>query len=246
MKLFANGCSFTWGGAIFDSLYDEQGRLLEYNNTTPINQHRLSVVWPAKLGKLLLADETVNLSMGCGSNDRILRTSMDFFSELINRKEDLSEWYAIIQLTQAHRYEYWDEVTQTWAMVIPNAVTFGKRLHGYDYHSEQEKKRDTTYSYLNDITFSQKYFAQVVALSAFFDKHEIKNRFINLSIDPFELLQESQAQYLTNNVNWIGDDPHMHLEKIFESTENGAHPSLLGHEQISQSLYRYVKYDLNH
>jgi hypothetical protein len=245
MKLFANGCSFTWGGAIFDSLYDDEGRLLDHENTTPMNQHRLSVVWPARLGLLLSADETVNLAMGCGSNDRILRTTMDFFSALINRQEDLSYWYAVIQLTQAHRYEYWDEETQTWAMVIPQAVTFGRRLSSYDYHSEQEKKRDITYSYQNDISFSQKYFAQVVGLSAFFDKHQIKYRFVNLSIDPFELLTPWQAEYLTNNVNWIGDDPHMHIEKIFDSTENGSHPSLLGHQQIAESLYRYIKHDLS-
>jgi hypothetical protein len=242
MRLFANGCSFTWGGAIFPSLYDETGALLDYDNTSPLNQQRLSTVWPAKLGTLLAAEETVNLSMGCGSNDRILRTTLDFFSNLVSRKYDMSEWMAVIQFTQAHRYEYWDDQTKTWAMVIPNSVTPGKSM---PRDKDNEYKRDVTYSYLNDISFAQKYFTQVVGLAGFLEKHNIQYRFINLVMDPWNYLSPTQSDYLKKHVKWVGDEPYLTMPKIFSDVEGTDHPSIIGHDQISQSLYGYIKDDLS-
>lgn len=79
MKLFANGCSFTWGGGIleeehqqFFSILDQPKHLIELRERS---------VWPYFLSEKLKADMCVNYAMGCGSNDRIVRTTLDFFIE---------------------------------------------------------------------------------------------------------------------------------------------------------------------
>jgi hypothetical protein len=62
--LFTNGCSWTWGGS-----------LEEYWET---EEDRLKLVWPHHLGNLLRADNVVNLSLSCGSNQRIVRTTLNW------------------------------------------------------------------------------------------------------------------------------------------------------------------------
>ncbi len=89
--LFTNGCSWTWGGA-----------LEEYWN----NDHdRLKLVWPHHLGKLLNSDEVINYSIACGSNQRIMRTTIDWLTS--KTKEELKNSIAIIQWTELSRYEYY-------------------------------------------------------------------------------------------------------------------------------------------
>ena len=244
MKLFANGCSFTWGGAIYPDLHDDKGELLDYANTTELNQQRLATVWPSKLGKLIDATETVNMGMGCGSNDRIVRTTMDYFAHLLEQGQELSDWLAVIQWTQAHRYEYWDDETNTWAMVIPNGISFGKRVK-WSYTESKEYERNITYSYLNDTSFSQKYFTQVVGLASFFDQHKIKYRFMNLSIDHISGLNTAQVNYLTKNIKWVGDNVYITINNMFKDAHESKHPTVVGHDQIASNLFRYIKNDIS-
>jgi lysophospholipase L1-like esterase len=89
--LFTNGCSWTWGGA-----------LDEYWET---EQDRLTLVWPHHLGKLLNSDEVINYSIACGSNQRIMRTTIDWLTS--KTKEELKNSIAIIQWTELSRYEYY-------------------------------------------------------------------------------------------------------------------------------------------
>jgi len=62
MILLVNGCSFTWGGGL-----DKQG-----------DQVRETSVWSHHLGALMNAEKVVNLAAGCGSNQRIFRTTVDY------------------------------------------------------------------------------------------------------------------------------------------------------------------------
>lgn len=89
MKLLTNGCSFTWGGGL-----DQEPFCLS-------DKERQAVVWPHKLGELLGADVS-NLAVGCGSNQRIFRTTFEWL--LVN--ELTEDDIVIVQFTEPSRYEY--------------------------------------------------------------------------------------------------------------------------------------------
>ena len=91
MKLFANGCSFTQGHKDWISI-DEPSEW----------------AWPSVMSPMF--EETVNMAWSGGSNQRILRTTMEFFDKI----KDKSEWIAVIQWTDCFtRHELYDEHTDT-------------------------------------------------------------------------------------------------------------------------------------
>ena len=92
--LFTNGCSWTYGGGL--DTPDTKQRIMHLHN---------NIVWPAHVKKLMNFDEQVNLSAGCGSNQRICRTTFDWLSK--QTPETLKNTTAIIQWTCVDRYEYY-------------------------------------------------------------------------------------------------------------------------------------------
>ena len=87
--IFANGCSWTWGGA------------LDYNDHDRFQK----ITWPAHLKKLFRYENVVNKAMGCGSNQRIVRTTFDWVTS--QPKEILENTIAVIQWSDPFRYEYY-------------------------------------------------------------------------------------------------------------------------------------------
>ena len=63
------------------------------------------IVWPAHVKKLMNFDKCVNLAEGCGSNQRICRTTFDW----VNRQDEetLKNTTVIIQWSCEDRYEYY-------------------------------------------------------------------------------------------------------------------------------------------
>jgi hypothetical protein len=136
--LFANGCSFTAGGGldpwymeynnqplgdilgtydVSDGYYDRLHKWEEENEPEPSydnNEKRLRMLWPYKLSKLMDMSEHVNLSMGCGSNQRIVRTTLEWIME--QDRSRLDRTIAIIQLTEPSRYEYYQDDIDNWTL----------------------------------------------------------------------------------------------------------------------------------
>jgi hypothetical protein len=238
MKLFVNGCSFTWGGEMYNSLYDHLGNALDYDNKNPVNLERLSRVWPSHLAKHLNADECVNLSLGAGSNDRIIRTTLDFFTQCQN----VDNWIAVIQLTHPHRFEYWENQSQAWALITPSAAILEKNSHHHLF-DQLDTFKNQVYKNYNDYTFSQKYWTQVIGLSNFFVAQGIPYYFVNLLVDDswYNLLHQHQQAYLDSHVSWIGNGPRHNLVDMFESKFKSVHPTDLGHQQIADYFYQQMK-----
>ena len=92
--LFTNGCSWTYGGGL-----DNPG------TTERIKNLHDNVVWPAHLKKKMNFDQCINLSAGCGSNQRICRTTFDWLAK--QDKETLENTTAVIQWTGVTRFEYY-------------------------------------------------------------------------------------------------------------------------------------------
>jgi hypothetical protein len=65
----------------------------------------LQLVWPNHLGKIINAERTVNLAAGCGSNQRIFRTTYDYVMR--QTAENLENTFAVIQVTDPTRYEFY-------------------------------------------------------------------------------------------------------------------------------------------
>jgi len=106
MKLFVNGCSFSHGHNLTDDLSPKW-------------------VWPYLMSDF---DEVANYAWEGGSNDRILRTTLDFFNTI----DDTSEWLAVIQWTDPYsRTELYDEESDTYigyCLGAPGAI-IGKPDH---------------------------------------------------------------------------------------------------------------------
>jgi hypothetical protein len=92
--LFANGCSWTYGGGL-----DSPG------TTERIKNLHGNIVWPAHLKRKMNFDQCINLSAGCGSNQRICRTTFDWLAK--QDKETLENTTAVIQWTGVTRFEYY-------------------------------------------------------------------------------------------------------------------------------------------
>lgn len=242
MKLFTNGCSFTWGGAIYPRLYDEQGNLLDYANTSEINQKRLSEVWPSHLSKKIAAEQVVNLSIGCGSNERIVRTTFNFFSNLVHNQELTKDWVAIIQLSIPHRFEYWDDVSESWALCMVNGSMTSKETD-YQHTQNIDSFAKHIWTHFNEKTYSQKYWTQVVGLASFLKNFNIPYWFSNLDTSAIDQIEKHQFEYLQNHVSWLGDNPKKKFGELFEERHDSGsgHPSLLGHRQIANSIYNIIQ-----
>ena len=92
--LFVNGCSWTYGGGL-----DEPGSKAHIDNL-----HN-NIVWSAHVKKLMNFDTCVNLAEGCGSNQRICRTTFDWVNQ--QDEETLKNTTVIIQWSCEDRYEYY-------------------------------------------------------------------------------------------------------------------------------------------
>jgi len=107
--LFTNGCSWTYGGGL------DQPDTREH-----ITHLQDNIVWPAHVQRLMNFDEQVNLSAGCGSNQRICRTTFDWVSK--QTPETLKNTTAIIQWSCIDRYEYYVPKNNEEYLILPGLV----------------------------------------------------------------------------------------------------------------------------
>ena len=104
--LRVNGCSWTYGGGL-----DRPSRKNQFNfpyepGTKEHMEHlHDKIVWPAHVKKLMNFDRCVNLAEGCGSNQRICRTTFDWVNQ--QDEETLKNTTVIIQWSCEDRYEYY-------------------------------------------------------------------------------------------------------------------------------------------
>jgi len=105
MLLYANGCSMTFG--------EEMGPL-----TDPICN---ATAWPHHLGKLM-GIPVMNDSLGGGSNDRIVRTTVKFIAHYL-RKQPAAELRVVIGWTFPIRREFHDAIERRWYHFRPNDPT---------------------------------------------------------------------------------------------------------------------------
>lgn len=239
MKLYANGCSFTWGGELFKNTHDEYNNILDENNPTEANQRRLNITWPKHLSDLLGCTEFHNQAMGCGSNARIVRKTLDFFTHKIIAGEDLSDWVVAIQWTEPSRFEVFDIESNSWAIAKHDVMLFEK---GRLFTATDKEHLLYYYTFNNDVTWGTNFFAQITALGNFFKVNNMKYVFTMIHESFVSPLTETQLRYCEENFVWYKDDvigcsiSHMGVEQC----ELSSHPSETGHRQIAENLFSFL------
>lgn len=225
MILFANGCSWTAGGA-----------LEPYYNT---DQERLELIWPHHLGTMLQAEKVVNLAAGCGSNQRILRTTLNWV--LRQPAEVLKNTLAIIQWTEYSRYEYYnpldhnnlyENISDRWAKAKIDCV-MDPFTDDVEYSRKRSEKRLETYTEIEglyNLIFS------CAALHEIFQRYNIKYYYWQISIP--EKNQPPLLQNLLEQYNWIDDPQKYNYDRV---SKTDAHPSVTGNKQLAEIFFNDLK-----
>lgn len=229
MILLTNGCSWTYGGG------------LDFGIT---RQELDQLTWPKHLADRMGVDSFVNLADGCGSNQRIFRTTLDY---LMNNGDE--EIVAVIQFTEESRFEYYypldidnnyENIDERWMKAKAFNLT-PEIVDRFDKHFNLSQDRLRYHN--SDIQNVYTYIEHCEALANLFNKHNIKYYFWDFSDYP-NRLPEPYKEYILSNYSWIKhktDGWHWDYESI---SEQDTHPSINGHRQIADIVYNYIKEDL--
>src|SRR5580658_8310376 len=112
LYLYSNGCSMTYGSELHD---DAISRICS-NDT-----YRWRYAWPNRLGEMIGATGVYNDGVPSGSNDRILRTTVEFVSTWLGKGLPPSALIVIIGWSQPRRREFY--VDGDFRQILPS--------HGY-------------------------------------------------------------------------------------------------------------------
>ena len=244
--LFTNGCSWTYGGGL------DQPDTKEH-----ITHLHDNIVWPAHVKRLMNFDEQVNLSAGCGSNQRICRTTFDWLSK--QTPETLKNTTAIIQWTCVDRYEYYVpkateqyrilpgepkpylfQIPSRWAKVNP---------HGLVSHYEDTTDTNVLQDAINRYrTYTEQegimtWLTQLGFLHDLLNHYEVEHYFWQFSsfikgydkhiqdymYERFPFLEETRSH------QW----EYQRILDIKPET-NDCHPDELGHEQLAEHIIKAI------
>lgn len=230
MNIFANGCSYTFGGGLYNLV--DQEKLVDSNNSDDnTNKERLNTTWPGRLAKRLKSDNFKNYALSCGSNDRIVRTSIEFYRNLLSQGKSVTNWYAVIQLTYSERFEFFDNNNQSWSLVKHNRYIRGD---GTLYPQEDQSRLQNYYRYNNKTYWEQKTLNQIMTLGHFFCFHNIPYIFWSMYSDQL-LLSKDGKKYCNKYFNWLHEDID-HFPKVQKLS--CGHPTRKGHEELAKIIHR--------
>lgn len=244
MKLYTNGCSYTWGAHLSPLEhplllpYDTEHVPLNEFNHSSLNAARLKLVWPHHLGSLLNCSETYNHSFMLSSNDRIVRKTIDFFLDKLYN--DLSEWLVVIQWTDPSRFEFFDEDSNSWVLVNNQLVlTETPRL----VSEEESKLIRSCYKFYSEVDYSTKLFSNIVTLGNFLKVHNIN--YVFTSMGPISL-SETYTEYLNENFVWYNNDisttsiQQMNVDIDCGDIPCVGHPTVKAHKDIAEKIFEFI------
>jgi len=258
MKVFANGCSFTFGGGLnmYDNLYTDDAmekHWLDGFSKHPVNQERLSITYPAILAKKLGAENYVNLARGGASNSRLVRTTLEYFLNALEQGEDLTNYLAIIQWSELSRKEYF--IDGHWSVTGVNFAyqEYKTGHHVYDLDDRKEFYYKKLHSNRQDIT---DFISHVTALGGFFEKMKIPYLFythvdsigviLNQYLDSDEFddikLRLKQVDQLYPWLHGSYFDGNMLQQNLDPCSREpfDSHPSRLGNQQFAEILHDWI------
>ena len=241
--LLTNGCSFTWGGGL-EFLFRDKNDQIDHNL-------RKSLCWPHHLCKLANIPNDINLSQGCGSNQRIFRTTSEWL--LKQSPGTLSQTLAIIQLTDHSRYEVFDTIANCWINYKVGCAITDKPVDP-SYYAELMKYNDNRLSYHTDIEGIHSVINYAFSISGLLNFYGVKHYFVNYEyVDP-NSIDSSLYDLYNTSINWLhhnnakrsnlgydagSSDPVKGIPYDRISKED-THPDTTGHKQIAQHFYDHL------
>ena len=252
MKLFANGCSFTFGGGLYQNHNEDSQGMTPYA-MGPRNQQRLQVTYPGRLKDKLGADQLFNYSVNGGSNERIVRTTLEFFYNLLDQGKNVTEYLALIQWTELVRTEY--NLDGYWYNFHPMGSSHDVGTGLTEVHEPRDDKllavrSDLYYKNLQgDHKDVSDFLMQVTTLGNFFKLHKIPYVFYT-HVDTFLWVKAVQETPLVNqrineNFTWLNGclNKCILLEMLtpeLQVSKDDAHPNLQGHQLIADNIYNWI------
>ncbi len=227
--LLTNGCSWTYGGGI-DQVYRDTDQLQKK-------------VWPYHLQSLIGFDQNVQLAEGCGSNQRIVRTTINWI--LQQNKETLKNTTAVIQWTEWSRYEYYvpryvfhemEEFPERWALCkVGNCISLAEveKLPESEYKYLQERN-DKRYETFTDLEGYYNYLNHCQTLASIFQEYGIKYYYWNF-VTPMFRLPEPKKSFLLNRYNWLEPDGR-HNWDYARIGDHDPHPNEQGHIELAKHI----------
>ena len=226
MILFTNGCSWTWGGGLEP----------HFNS----DEERLQIVWPHHLGNLLNAEQVINMGEGCGSNQRIFRTTFDWLTK--QSQETLDNTYAVIQWTDPSRYEYYkdfetykdyDNDPKLWTRAKVGCLVNSE--FDYDGASKRNDSRLETWTSIEGI-YSEIMYCE--SLASLFKKFNVRYGYWCYGNQVFNYPEEYK-KFMLDNYTWLdGGHCNWDYERI---SVRDPHPSVVGHQLIAEIIYNKIK-----
>jgi len=250
MILYTNGCSFTWGGSL-DHIFCD-GNLCEVDE-----DKRLPILWPHHLGKLLNADSVVNLSDGCGSNQRIVRTTYNWLRS--KTVEELKETIAVIQLTEWSRFEMYDthDIENEWAEDPVDWIKCKVDLvtHEYNHYPKSNFNRDillkkATHTLKNTHPLEHFYrnIGYMYALQGMFNAFGVKDFYIWNHSHAWHFWPKEHRDVIFNTFNVLDEvhdwekfrwsDDYWVYDRV---SKDDWHPSVHGHIELANVIHDRMK-----
>tara|TARA_A100001515_G_scaffold118056_1_gene100211 strand:+ start:1814 stop:2503 length:690 start_codon:yes stop_codon:yes gene_type:complete len=197
MMLFTNGCSFTYGGELPNPKQDS---------------------YPTILSNKLGCNQFVNYADNGSSNNKILRTTLDF---LFNNKDN-DDIYVVIGWSGISRTEWYDEHDLQWKKITPTMI-------------DSDPYATAHYKYLQSrLQDNLDFYNQVLFLQLFLQKNNIKYFFFRIDNGNVKMKVRASSMEVTDGFDSRYIDQsrfnHIDLEKF---------PSYLN-EQLSFKEYALV------
>jgi hypothetical protein len=225
--LLANGCSWTAGGGLDLKIHHVE---LERK------------LWPHQLKVLLGYDGCHNIATGCGSNQRIVRTTFNWMQD--KSKELLENTLAVIQWTELSRYEYYhptsdntyEDLPKNWAMVKAGVViSHADPLHNLEETLQRSQRR---YEMWTEIEMLYNHLTELETLHSLFNHYGVKYYFWNFTT-PYFLIDHPVAKFMLDRYSWLETDGR-HTWDYERIGDHDPHPNENGHMQIAQHIQKAI------
>jgi len=204
MNLLVNGCSYSFG----------------------INKTLDHYVYSNQMAEHF--DSVHNISLAGKSNDRIVRTTLDFC-----KTNNMNDFYVIIQWTSPYRNELFNEKTSQWLAYNTNLNTPTGKLKDTnkkyifvdvnmedqqamkiidesDYSEEFARCMDNEIRYMRSINdFYVDFYKNVIILQDYFEKHNIKYLFSGMADDSFPIKNSYQKMIYNDLSTYTSLEKHL-------------------------------------
>jgi hypothetical protein len=237
-KLYANGCSFTYGTGLTNK----------------------DTAWPYVLADKLEIDDVINEAQRGVSNPYIMRSTITTISEMIDNGEKPD--FVTIGMTAPSRREHFIEDKNILIHNVPSV-----EYHGNIMLSEEENSNVDIYNRIYTALFTSQiydfhlYLMQVLSLQNFFRENDIDYIIFNSLNLTQNLLEPTSFSKLCEQSDMMAVYNQLDTRKIFdqetffthmydmedgyfteEDQEKYLHPTEKAHESWANYLYRYIDF----